>query len=111
VPEFIQVVTTTPKKEDAQRISDYVVRGRLAACVQVIGPVASTYWWRDNVESAEEWLCLIKSRRDVYQQLEAAIREIHPYEVPEILAVPVVEGSRSYLDWLDTEVRPVTSRP
>ena len=102
--EYIQVITTTETKEDAQKIARTVVEKRLAGCVQIIGPITSTYWWKNNIEMAEEWLCLIKSRKDLYQELEKAIREVHPYEVPEILAVPVVAGSRNYLQWLEAEL-------
>ena len=99
--DYIQVLTTTETREQAQSIARSVVERRLAACVQVIGPITSTYWWKEHVETAEEWLCLAKSRQDLYEPLERAIREAHPYDVPEILAVPVVAGSRSYLEWLN----------
>jgi periplasmic divalent cation tolerance protein len=100
----IQVITTAGTKADAQRIAYAVVQERLAGCVQVIGPITSTYWWQGEIETAEEWLCVIKSRRDLYERLEAAIREVHPYDVPEILAVPVIAGSKDYLRWLDSEL-------
>ena len=72
----------------------------------MIGPITSTYRWNDGIETAEEWLCLIKSRQDLYRQLEEAIREIHPYDVPEILATPVLSGNPSYLDWLRDSTSP-----
>ncbi|MEN6495517.1 MAG: divalent-cation tolerance protein CutA [Thermoguttaceae bacterium] len=99
----IQVFTTTARKEEAQQIAVTLVEERLAACVQVLGPITSTYRWQDAIETSEEWLCLIKSRQDLYPQLEEAICRIHPYEVPEILAVPVVAGSPSYLAWLQEQ--------
>jgi len=102
--ETVQVVTTTETKSDAQAIARAVVEKRLAACVQIIGPITSTYWWQGEIETAEEWLCLIKTRADLFEQLEAAIKEVHPYDVPEILAVPVVAGSEDYLAWLDREL-------
>jgi periplasmic divalent cation tolerance protein len=104
IMETIQVITTTETKADAQAIAHAVVQKRLAACVQIIGPITSTYWWQGEIETAEEWLCVIKSRRDLYEQLEAAIKEVHPYDVPEILAVPVIAGSKDYLRWLDGEL-------
>ncbi len=103
--EYIQIMTTTEKNNDAQRIARFIVGKRLAGCVQVIGPITSTYWWKDNLEIAEEWMCLIKTRRDLYEEIERAIREIHPYEVPEILAVPAVAGSKDYLEWLNSEIK------
>ena len=106
---FIQVVTTTETKANAQAIARALVEKRLAACVQIIGPITSTYRWQGKIEMAEEWMCLIKSRRDLYEALEEAIREVHPYDVPEILAVPVVAGGRDYLEWLDGELKQSSS--
>jgi periplasmic divalent cation tolerance protein len=101
---YIQVVTTTETKADAQAIARALIEKRLAGCVQIIGPIKSTYWWQGEIETAEEWLCVIKSKQDLYEELEEAIREVHPYEVPEILAVPVIAGSKDYLRWLDDEL-------
>lgn len=103
--EFIQVVTTTEKKEDAQKIAKSLLEKRLAGCVQIIGPITSTYWWKGNIETAEEWFCVIKCRVDLYEALEKAIREVHTYEVPEILAMPVIAGNKSYLEWLNGELK------
>ncbi len=103
--EYIQVMTTTETEEEARRIARALVERRLAGCVQVLGPITSTYWWEGEIETAQEWLCLIKSRRDLYPELETAIRELHTYEVPEILALPVVEGDRRYLEWLGGVLR------
>lgn len=103
--EYIQVITTTGSKEEAEKISQAVVEKRLAGCAQVLGPIVSTYWWKGKIEKAEEWLCLIKSRTDLYQELESLIREVHSYEVPEILAMPIAKGSKSYLDWLRSELK------
>ena len=110
----IQVVTTTDSKEDAQRISRVIVELRLAACVQVLGPIVSTYWWQGKMETAEEWLCVIKTREERYAALEAAITEIHTYDIPEILATPIVSGNEAYLAWLREETRdegPATRAP
>ncbi len=101
--EYIQVTTTTETKEDAKKIAHSIVGKRLAACVQVIGPITSVYWWKDKIEEAGEWLCVMKSRQSLYSGLEKAIREIHPYEVPEIISVPIAGGGKSYLEWLDKE--------
>jgi periplasmic divalent cation tolerance protein len=101
---FIQVTTTTEKREDAERIAQALVEARLAACVQIVGPIASIYRWKGKIETAGEWLCLIKSREENYGTVEQAIRSLHPYETPEIMAVPVTAGSRDYLDWLRGEL-------
>jgi periplasmic divalent cation tolerance protein len=100
---FIQVVTTTEQKEDAERIAQSLVEKRLAACVQILGPVRSVYRWKGRIETAGEWLCLAKSRAELFGAIEQTIRVLHPYETPEILAVPVADGSRAYLDWLRDE--------
>jgi len=103
--EYIQVVTAIEKREDAEKIAKALVEKRLAACVQILGPIVSTYWWKDNIETAEEWLCVIKSKKDVYEELEKSIKEIHPYETPEIFALPVVAGRKDYLKCLSNEVK------
>ena len=103
--EYIQVFTTTEKRENAQIIAREIVKKRLAACVQIVGPITSTYWWDDNIEESEEWLLIIKSQKKVYNELEEAIKGTHTYEVPEILALQVIAGNQSYLNWLDREVR------
>jgi periplasmic divalent cation tolerance protein len=71
--------------------------------VQVSGPITSTYWWQGQIEQAQEWLCTVKTRKDLYTELEQAIREIHTYDEPEILAKEIVEGSAGYLDWVRRE--------
>nr|MDO8080503.1 divalent-cation tolerance protein CutA [Candidatus Freyarchaeota archaeon] len=103
--EYIQVFTTVGKKEDAEKIARALVEKRLAGCVQIIGPIVSTYWWKNNIETAEEWLCFIKSKKNLYNELEKAIKEIHPYETPEIIAVPIISGSKDYLEWLGNELK------
>lgn len=102
---FIQVLTTTERKEDAERIAGVLLEKRLAACVQIIGPMTSRYWWKGKIETAREWLCQIKSRAGLYAELEREIRANHPYTVPEILAFPVEMGSANYLSWLAEETK------
>ncbi len=105
--DVIQVVTTLPNRDDAQRIASALVERRLAACAQVTcGPIRSTYRWKGKVESAAEWQCVIKTRRELFAAVEAAIRGMHPYEVPEILAIPVLEGRADYLAWVRDETQP-----
>ncbi len=102
--DFIQVQTATERREEAEAIARALVERRLAACVQVLGPIHSTYRWKGEIEDAEEWLCLIKTRHDLYEAVEKAIVELHPYETPEIIAVPIERGSRAYRQWLAEEV-------
>jgi periplasmic divalent cation tolerance protein len=98
--EYLQVQTSAGSEQEAERIATVLVERRLAACVQTIGPIASRYRWQGELETAREWLCLAKTEASCYPELEMAIRELHSYEEPEIVATPIVAGSRGYLDWL-----------
>jgi periplasmic divalent cation tolerance protein len=101
---FVQVTTTVENREDARRIARAMVERRLAACVQVVGPVTSTYRWKGCLEEATEWQCLLKTRGDRFEALAEAIREIHPYEVPEIVAIPLAGVSSASREWLRQEL-------
>src|SRR5579864_7617078 len=101
--EYIEVHTTIDSQEGAQKIANAIVSAYLAACVQISGPIISTYWWQEKMEQAEEWICTAKTRRELYNELEQAIRAIHPYDVPEILAVDVTAGNADYLNWVSQE--------
>lgn len=100
LPELIQVFTTVAEKNDASTIASLLVERRLAACVQVSGPLDSSYWWNDRIETAREWQLLVKTRGELYTAVESAIREVHPYDEPEILATPVVSVSPGYRAWM-----------
>ena len=103
--EFIQVITTIDSEEGARKIAQALVEKRLAGCVQIIGPIRSIYWWKKKIETAQEWLCLIKTRSHLFEKMEKTIRKIHPYETPEILATPITQASQDYLNWLDSELK------
>lgn len=103
--EFLQVMTTAGSEEEAERISSVLIDRRLAACVQVAGPIASRYRWRGEIEEDREWQCLAKTEAARYPDVEAAIREVHSYDEPEIVATPIVAGSRGYLDWVSESLR------
>ena len=102
--DYVQVLTTVSSPEEAERICDTLVEDRLAACVQVAGPVSSTYRWQGEIEREQEWQCLAKTEARLYEQVEAAIRRVHSYEEPEILAIPVLAGSRGYLAWVSASL-------
>lgn len=102
--EFIQVLTTAGSEQEAEAIATALVERRLAACAQTIGPIASRYRWQGTVETATEWQCLAKTEASLYPRVEAAIRELHSYEEPEIVATAIVAGSRGYLAWVDENV-------
>ena len=98
---YIQVTTTTENRKDADKIAEILIDRNLAGCVQILGPMTSIYRWKGHVETTEEWQCIIKSRHDLYGAIEKIIKSVHPYEVPEIIAVPLITGSKDYLEWLD----------
>jgi len=100
----IVVFSTCDSEEQAAIIARALVEQQLAACVNIMPGLRSIYRWKGQIEDASEWLLIIKSRRDRMDQLRAAIAKIHTYEVPELLAIPVVDGSESYLAWLDREL-------
>jgi periplasmic divalent cation tolerance protein len=102
--EYIQVLTTAGSEEEAERIAEALLGRRLAACVQVLGPIVSRYRWQGKLERASEWQCLAKTEAALYGEVEAAIRAVHSYEEPEILAIPVLAGSKGYLDWVSAGV-------
>jgi periplasmic divalent cation tolerance protein len=105
-PQFLQVQTTTDSRAEAVELAQAAVEGRLAACAQVAGPIASTYWWEDGLEKAEEWLIMLKLPADRFDDLAQFLADRHSYDDPEIIATPIVAGSQSYLDWLAAETRP-----
>jgi periplasmic divalent cation tolerance protein len=99
-----QVTTTLPDQATAERVAACLVEERLAACAQVLGPVSSTYRWHGQIERATEWYCNLKTTRARSPQLQRRIRELHPYEVPEVIAFPIVGGDADYLQWIEEAV-------
>ncbi|HVT66768.1 MAG TPA: divalent-cation tolerance protein CutA [Trebonia sp.] len=102
---YLQVQTTTDSRTEAMELTRAAVEARIAACAQVAGPVASTYWWNDEIERAEEWFVFFKLPADRYAELAEFLLERHSYDEPEIIAVPIVAGSPAYLEWLSEETR------
>jgi len=96
------IYCTCPNQETAEQIARQLVASNLAACVNILPGVSSVYEWQGQIETAQEHLLLIKSRKAQYQAIEAAIKAIHPYELPEIIAVAIASGSTEYLQWIDT---------
>lgn len=102
------MVTNLPDAASARALAEHVVAERLAACVNILAPCRSVYRWQGKVEEAEEVPLLMKTSADRYAALEAAIRARHPYELPEIVAVPISHGLPDYLAWLAAETTPPT---
>ena len=103
---YCQVTTTLPDRAAAESLAARLVEERLAACAQVVGPVSSTYWWQGAVEHAEEWYCHLKTAASRFPALQRRLRELHPYDVPEIVAVPIADGDPDYLAWIGQTVLP-----
>jgi periplasmic divalent cation tolerance protein len=104
--EILVILTNCPDSASADAIARRLVENRLAACVNRLAPVSSIYRWQGAVETAAEIPLLIKCTRERYAEVETVIRELHPYEVPEIVALPVAGGWGPYLRWVDNETRP-----
>ena len=103
---YVQVATTTETREAGLRLARGIVAARLAACVQVLGPMTSTYWWNGAVETADEWLCLMKTTTARFDALAAHITANHGYQTPEITATPITAGGADYLRWITAETGP-----
>jgi len=101
--EYIVVFITAASQEEARRISDILVNSRKAACVNVVPQVHSKFWWRGKIDSADEALLIVKTKSSLLNALVKLVKENHSYEVPEIIALPIVGGSKDYLNWLDEE--------
>ncbi|MGW8257017.1 MAG: divalent-cation tolerance protein CutA [Thermoguttaceae bacterium] len=104
--EYIQVLTTVSQVGDAENIARTLVEQRLAACVQIVGPITSIYRWEGKIEQAQEWQCWCKTRREYFQRIESTIRRLHSYQVPEILVMGILDGAKDYLTWLDDQLGP-----
>ena len=100
----IVVLSTASSAAEAEAIARRLVEERLAACVNVVTGVRSFYRWKGKIEKSPEWLLVIKSSRGRFEQLRAALEKLHSYDVPEVIALPVVEGTKNYLHWMEGEL-------
>jgi periplasmic divalent cation tolerance protein len=102
--QFIIIYVTVGSTTEASRLAHALVEERLAACVNQIGPIQSVYRWEGKLEQSEEQLLIIKTRKELFPALERRVRELHSYSVPEIVALPIIDGSPDYLRWLGEQV-------
>jgi len=100
VTEFVIVLVTTKDKAEAEKISQALLKEKLVACANIIHPVSSCFVWLGKIDSAEECLVVLKSRADLFGELSQMVKVMHSYQVPEVLAFPIVEGSDDYLAWM-----------
>ena len=104
--EELLVFTTVPDEETAEKISQHLVENRLAACVTRTAVCKSVYWWQGKITNDNEHILFIKTQAKRYPELEKALVTIHPYEVPEVIAIPLIQGFGKYLNWLNEETDP-----
>lgn len=103
--DYIMITTTTDSREEAERLAALMVDERLCACAQVEGPINSFYRWQGKVENDVEWRCLFKTKTSLFPEFESILKENHSYDVPQLVAVTITNGSADYLEWLDNETR------
>lgn len=108
--EHVRVETTTDSSEEASALARSVVEARLVACAQIAGPITSTYWWEGQAQQDQEWLIVMKTGAEHLDALTAHINENHSYDVPEVVAAPIVGGSNDYLSWVTEETRAASRR-
>ena len=101
---FIQISIMVGSREEGQRLVNGLVKNRLIACGQILGSVQSTYWWKGEIETAQEWMCLAKSKEEKFGEIVDQVKQIHSYDVPEIIAVPLIAVDENYARWLEQEV-------
>jgi periplasmic divalent cation tolerance protein len=109
-PDVRLVLVTVPDQDAARAIARAVVGDKLAACVNIVGPIRSIYRWQDAIEDEAEFLLLIKTRARLYARVEARVKELHSYQVPEVIALPIESGSAQYLGWLLEATAPTPTR-
>ncbi|MEI6153506.1 MAG: divalent-cation tolerance protein CutA [Deltaproteobacteria bacterium] len=100
---IIKVIITFDSRKIAEEIGRDLVRRRLASCAQISGPSKSIYWWKGKIEEAEEWVCTLKSSKDLYETIEKEIRILHPYDVPQIIATDIHHALPEYVEWVKEE--------
>ena len=101
---YIVVLVTTSSKQEAENIAQKLLEEKLIACANIVGPVTSHFHWQGKIDRAEEFLVVMKPRVDLFDKISEMVSRLHSYEVPEIIALPIVAGSKPYLDWLGTSL-------
>ncbi|MCS7114398.1 MAG: divalent-cation tolerance protein CutA [Candidatus Bathyarchaeota archaeon] len=99
------VLVTTSSREEAEKIAQTLLEERLIACANIIGPVHSLFWWQGKIDTAKEHLILMKTRKALFERVSERVKALHSYQVPEIISLPITEGSKDYLKWLDESLR------
>jgi len=99
---YITILVTAANKQEAEKIAQQLLKAKLIACANIIDSISSIFRWSGKIEKAEECLVLMKSRRELFEEITRKVKELHSYEVPEILAIPLVDGSKAYFEWMES---------
>jgi periplasmic divalent cation tolerance protein len=102
---YCVILVTASNKKEAQAIADGLIESRLAACVTIVNSIDSIFWWQGKVDRATEALLVIKTRKALIKKLIKKVKSLHSYDVPEIIALPIIDGSKEYLEWIDESLR------
>ena len=102
---YIVILITTATAEEAQRISKVLLEQRQAACANIVPQVSSLFWWQDKLDSAQESLLIVKTKASKLSEIVRTVKKLHSYQVPEVIALPVIGGNQDYFDWIDKEVK------
>jgi len=101
---LIMIMITSDSEQEAKTIIEKLLKNRLIACGNLIGPISSSFWWKDCIETSKEYLILLKSRNDLFNKIEKEVLRLHSYEVPEMIVFPIIDGSKDYLKWINTSL-------
>jgi len=104
-PAYIVLFTTASNSEEAYKIAKVLLSQRKAACVNIVSGISSLFWWQDKLDSSQESLLIVKTKASLLNQIVTLVKEFHSYEVPEIIALPIIGGNQDYLEWIDKEVK------
>jgi len=102
--KYIVVFITVSGKKESKKITEYLIDNKLAACVNEISNISSTYWWKGKIEKSKELLLVIKTKKSILNRLIKEVKKIHSYSVPEIIALPIIGGNKDYLNWINSSI-------
>ena len=102
--DYTLIMVTASSKEEAEKIATTLLERKLIACANILGPVSSRFWWQGKIDSAEEYMIFMKTKRELFDQVADNVKQLHSYEVPEIIALPIVEGAKPYLEWINSNL-------
>ena len=102
--DYTLIMVTASSREEAEKIATTLLERKLIACANILGPVSSRFWWQGKIDSAEEYMIFMKTKRELFEQVADNVKQLHSYEVPEIIALPIVEGAKPYLEWINSSL-------